>query len=119
VIRAGLVTSLAAQLGAAQIDPQIAYLTADRHRPTPFARAWPVISWQPFGLKALRASLRALGAGPVTVKKRGSPLDTDALARQLSAAGPRPLVVALTQVQGRPAALICGPPLGAGELMVE
>jgi hypothetical protein len=53
------------------------------------------------------------------VKKRGSPLDTDALARRLSGAGPRPLVVVLTQVEGRPAALICGPPLGAGELVVE
>ncbi len=119
VIRAGLVTDLAAQIGAAQLDPEIAYLTAERHVPSPFARVWPILSWRPFGLKALRAELRALGAGPVTVKKRGSPLDSDALARQLSGAGPRPLVVVLTQVQGRPAALICGPPLGAGELVVE
>jgi hypothetical protein len=119
VIRAGLVTDLAARLGAAQLDSQIAYLTAERHVATPFARAWPILSWRPFGLKALRADLRALGAGPVTVKKRGSPLDTDALARQLSGAGPRPLVVTLTQAQGRPVALICDPPLGAGELVVQ
>jgi THUMP domain-like len=49
----------------------------------------------------------------VTVKKRGSPLDTDALARQLSSPGGRPLVGVLTQVAGRPAALICGEPLRA------
>jgi hypothetical protein len=54
VIRAGLVTDLAAQIGAAQLDAQIAYLTAERLVATPFARAWPIISWQPFGLKALR-----------------------------------------------------------------
>lgn len=114
VIRAGLVTDLATQLGAAQLDPQIAYLTAERATPTPLARAWPILEWMPFQLKGLRARLRALGAGQVTVKKRGSPLDTDTLARQLSGSGPRPLVVTLTQVAGRPAALICGPP-GQGQ----
>jgi SAM-dependent methyltransferase len=111
VIRAGLVADLAGRIGAAQIDPQIAYLTSAGHTPTPFARVWPVIAWQPFGLKRLRASLRELGAGPVTVKKRGSPLDTDALARQLSGDGPRPLVVVLTQHLGRPISIICGPPV--------
>ncbi|WP_370650072.1 SAM-dependent methyltransferase [Oscillochloris sp. ZM17-4] len=111
VIRAGLVTDLAAQIGAAQIDAQIAYLTSTDLVATPLARAWPVIDWQPFGLKRLRASLRALDAGPVTVKKRGSPIDTDALARQLSGDGARPLVVTLTQHLGRPIMIICGPPV--------
>lgn len=110
VIRAGLVRALAARLGAAQLDPEIAYLTASTAVSTPFARAWPVLRWLPFGLKPLRAALRELDAGAVTVKKRGSPLDTDALARKLGGAGARPLVVVLTQVQGRPAALICEPP---------
>jgi hypothetical protein len=41
------------------------------------------------------------------VKKRGSPLDTDALAKQLSGQGSHSLVVVLTRVEGRPAALIC------------
>ncbi|NTU83422.1 MAG: SAM-dependent methyltransferase [Chloroflexales bacterium] len=109
VIRAGLVTDLGGQIGAAQIDHQIAYLTAELRTATPFARAWPVLTWLPFSLKALRARLRGLGAGAVTVKKRGSPLDTDALARQLSGDGERPLVVVLTQVVGRPTALICDP----------
>jgi hypothetical protein len=111
VIRAGLVADLAGQIGAAQLDSQIAYLTTADLIATPFARAWPVISWQPFGLKRLRASLRELGAGPVTVKKRGSPLDTDALARQLRGDGPHPLVVALTQHLDRPIMIICGPPV--------
>lgn len=107
VLRAGLVGHLATQLGAAQLDPDIAYLTAPVLTATPFARAWRVREWLPFQLKRLRARLRALDAGAVTVKKRGSPLDTDALARQLSGKGAVPLVVVLTQVQGRPAALIC------------
>jgi hypothetical protein len=111
VIRAGLVGPLALQLGAAQVDPEIAYLTADSSIATPLARCWRVLEWIPFQLKRLRARLRALDAGAVTVKKRGSPLETDALARQLSGAGSRPLVVALTFVGGKPAALICEGPV--------
>jgi hypothetical protein len=115
VLRARAVAVLAGQIGAAQLDRQIAYLTADRAVATPFARCWRVLEWQPFGLKRLRARLRALDAGAVTVKKRGSPLDADALARQLSGTGQRALVVVLTQVAGQPAALICEGPVTNAE----
>jgi SAM-dependent methyltransferase len=114
VIRAGLVTTLAEQIGAAQIDREIAYLTADRAVATPFARCWPIVEWLPFSLKRLRARLRALDAGAVTAKKRGSPLDTDALARQLSGGGARRLVVVLTRVDDQPAAIICDEPVRFG-----
>jgi hypothetical protein len=107
VIRAHLVGELAAQLGAAQLDASIAYLTGRHPLNTPLARCWRVLEWLPFSLKRLRARLRALEAGSVTVKKRGSPLDANTLARQLSGAGPQPLVVTLTQMQGRPVAIIC------------
>lgn len=109
VIRAHLVRELASQLGAAQLDPTIAYLTAEQLVVTPFARVWHILEWLPFSLKRLRQRVRAYAPGPVTVKKRGSPLDTDALARQLSGVGQRALVVVLTRVAGRPAALICAP----------
>jgi hypothetical protein len=111
VIRAHVIGQLAEQLGAAQIDREIAYLTADRAIETPFARCWRVLEWLPWNLKRLRVRLRALDAGAVTVKKRGSPLDTDALARQLSADGSRALVVVLTRVADQPAALICEGPV--------
>jgi SAM-dependent methyltransferase len=106
VIRAGLVEHLAHVLGAAKIDRDIAYLTADRAVATPFARAFRVIEAFPFGLKRLKARLRALNAGIVTVKKRGSPLDPDTLARQLRGNGPNALIVVLTQVLGKPYAII-------------
>lgn len=109
VIRAGLVAHLAARLPAAMLDSEIAYLTAEHATSTPFARAWTIHEWLPFQLKRLRARLRALDAGPVTVKKRGSPLDTNRLARQLSGNGSRPLVVVLTRVAGQPAALLADP----------
>jgi len=107
IIRAGLVTTLAAQLGAHQLSPDIAYLTAETAIPTPFARSWPIITWLPFQLKRLRALVRELDGGLVTVKKRGSPLDTDALARQLRGTGQRSLVVVLSHMLTGPIAVIC------------
>ncbi|HMP42872.1 MAG TPA: hypothetical protein PKA05_21020 [Roseiflexaceae bacterium] len=112
IIRAGLVGTLAQQLGAAQIDAQIAYLTSDDLRPSRMARCWRILEWHPFNLKRLRARLRTFDTGPVTVKKRGSPLDTDTLARRLSGNGQRPLVVVLTRVLDQPAMLICEGPIG-------
>ncbi|MGC8800506.1 MAG: class I SAM-dependent methyltransferase [Chloroflexus sp.] len=107
IIRAGLIAELAAQLGAAQLSPDIAYLTTTTYHPTPFARPWPIVTWLPFQLKRLRALLRDLDAGPVTVKKRGSPLDTTTLAHQLSGNGNRRLVVVLTRLPSGPIAVIC------------
>jgi hypothetical protein len=108
IIRAGLVSNLAAQLDAAQLDPQIAYLTADHDRVSPYARAWPILQQLPFNLKQLQRTLRDYDVGAVTVKKRGSPLETDQLARRLSGNGTQPLVVVLTRVANQPTALICG-----------
>jgi hypothetical protein len=111
VIRAQLVASLADLLGAAQIDRTIAYLTSDTATANPFARCWRINEWMPFNLKRLRARLHQLDVGAVTVKKRGSPLDTDTLAKQLSGKGSRSLVIVLTQCQNRPIALICEGPI--------
>jgi SAM-dependent methyltransferase len=119
VIRAHVIGQLANQLGAAQIDREIAYLTAGRAIGTPFARCWRVIEWLPWNLKRLRVRLHALDVGAVTVKKRGSPLDTDALARQLSGDGLRALVVVLTRVADQPAALICEGPVRQDDKMTR
>jgi SAM-dependent methyltransferase len=106
VIRAGLVGALGRQLDAAQLDPDIAYLTADQWRETPFARAWPVEDWLPFNLKRLRAYLRARGIGRLVVKKRGSPLQPEELIRRLRLQGERECVIFLTQLQGKPIVVI-------------
>jgi len=106
VLRAGLVTDLAAQLDAFQIDPDIAYLTAEKQQPTPFARAWAVEAWFPFGLKRLRSYLRERQVGRVTVKKRGSPLHPEALIRDLRLSGDQVRVVFLTHLRGAPVVVI-------------
>ncbi len=109
VLRAGLVQVLGEQLEAAQLDPDIAYLTAGHFQPTPFARAWRVEAWFPFSLKRLRSELRARGVGRITVKKRGSPLEPERLIRELRLQGEQERTVFLTHLRGRPLAILCLP----------
>lgn len=107
VTRAGLIWELAASLGARQLDPALAYLTAREFVATPFARAYAVEAWLPFNLKRLKACLRQRGIGRVRVQKRGSPIDTDQLERQLRLTGDSTRVLILTKLSGRPVAIIC------------
>lgn len=106
LLRAKLVTTLAAQLNAHQLDPDIAYLTSDSLTPTPFARAFIIEESFPFQLKRLRERLRILRVGEVTVKKRGSPLEPEKLIQQLRLDGPESRIVFLTHVRGEAWALI-------------
>ncbi len=106
VLRAGLVAELAQNLGAWQLDRRIAYLSSMGYVATPLARAFEVQEVLPFGLKALRKWLRANGVGHVIVKKRGSPIEPQALIRQLRLEGPDWRVLFLTEVQGRPSVLV-------------
>lgn len=111
VIRAHLVEQLAHLLNAAKVDAEIAYLTADVPVATPFARVFSLEDHMPFNLKKLRSYLRARRVGRVVVKKRGSPLEPDALVRQLRLCGDEERHLFLTKVAGKPAVLI-GQPLG-------
>ncbi|MCZ7669040.1 MAG: hypothetical protein M5U34_18530 [Chloroflexi bacterium] len=72
---------LAADLNAAKLDEDIAYLTSAVLQPTPFARAFQIEAYFPFQLKQLRRYLRQRHIGSVTIKKRGSPLEPDWLRR--------------------------------------
>lgn len=106
VIRAHLVEPLARRLGASKIDPDIAYLTAERVQLTPFARCFAIEASFPFQLKRLRHYLREQRIGRVTIKKRGSPLEPDALRQQLRLSGDRHRVIFLTQVSGQATVLV-------------
>ncbi len=106
LLRAGLVAELGARLGAAQLDADIAYLTAETQQPTPFARSWVIEDWFPFGLKRLRVYLRERGVGRVVVKKRGSPLQPEALIHALRLSGEAERVVILTHLRGRPIVIV-------------
>jgi SAM-dependent methyltransferase len=109
IIRAHLVTQLAGRLGAALLDPTIAYLTADLAQVTPFARCFQIEEAFPFQLKHLRQELRRRGVGRVTIKKRGSPLDPDDLRQALKLRGDAHMILFLTQVMGRPTVVLAQP----------
>ncbi|MGH3648403.1 MAG: THUMP-like domain-containing protein, partial [Micromonosporaceae bacterium] len=109
VVRAHLVAELADQLDATLLDPQIAYLTADQARPTPYARAYRVREVLPFSLKRLRTALRERGVGRVTIKKRGSALVPEQLRRDLRLAGDHEATVVLTRIGSRPYTLLVDP----------
>ncbi len=111
VIRAGMIQALMVRLGAAQIDQDIAYITSDKKKATPFARVWEVEDWFPFQLKNLRAYLRERNVGLVTVKKRGSPIIPEDLihALRLSKDAEEERVVFLTQMRNRPIVVVCYP----------
>ncbi|RPI77509.1 MAG: class I SAM-dependent methyltransferase [Chloroflexi bacterium] len=61
ILRAGLVGDLGAILDAAQLDPSIAYLTADSATNNPFVRGYIIEDLLPFHLKLLRAYLLERG----------------------------------------------------------
>lgn len=106
ILRAGLVADLAAELGAHQLDADIAYLSMDERIDTPFARSWEVEAWFPFQLKRLRAYLREHRVGRAVIKKRGSPLEPEQLARQLKLQGDQSRVIFLTHLDGRPIVIV-------------
>jgi hypothetical protein len=109
VLRAGLVRQLGHMLGASQIDPEIAFLTSDELRETPFARGYLVELVLPFGLKTLRKTLRERDVGRVTLIKRGSAIDVETFTRRLRLRGDNNATVILTQHAGRPIAILAQP----------
>ncbi len=109
VIRAGLVGTLADQLGAGLLDPTIAYVTADSPSETPFARWFRVEESMPLDTKRLAAALHARGVGAVEIKKRGVDVVPERLRAQLKLRGSESATVILTRVGGRHMALITQP----------
>jgi hypothetical protein len=109
VVRAGLVRPLAARLGLAQIDPQIAYLTGNQDVHSPFVRGFAVEEVHPYNLKRLNARLQALGVGTVELKGRGVAWEPEALRPRLKLRGPAHRTVIFTRVGAAPLMLICVP----------
>ena len=84
VIRAGLVTAVAAGVSGGLLDRHIAYVTADASFRTPFARSYEVLETLPHREKALRAALHERGIGRLTIKKRGVDVVPDQLRKRLA-----------------------------------
>ncbi len=109
VIRAGLVTAVAAVVGGGLMDEHIAYVATDDPVRTPFARGYRVLERLPYREKPLRAALRERGIGRLTIKKRGVDVVPDELRKRLSLAGDDEATLVLTRVSGHGAALLVEP----------
>ena len=108
VIRAGLVSVLAARMDGHLLDPRIAYIAADSlPRVGILGAAFAVVDQVPFGRKPLRAWLRSHGYGDVIVKKRGVNVVPEELRAALRLGGDGPTaILVLTRTDAGPLALV-------------
>lgn len=109
VIRAGLVTAVAAGVGGGLVDEHIAYVTADSAFLTPFARSYRVIEELPYKEKQLRAALRERGIGRLAIKKRGVAIVPEELRKRLTLTGDSEGTIVLTRVAGKGVCLLVEP----------
>ena len=109
VIRAGLVTAVAAGVRGGLLDEHIAYVTSEAAYTTPFARSYRVIEELPYREKQLRAALRERDIGRLTIKKRGVAVTPEGLRKRLALQGDHEATVVLTRVAGEGTCLLVEP----------
>jgi hypothetical protein len=109
VIRAGLVARLAEEIDGTLVDPSIAYISTTAERTTPFAVGFRVLDSFDFGLKRLRAYLRARDVGRLEIKKRGTAVVPDQLRRQLQLKGSESATIVLTRLAGQQSVIVVQP----------
>lgn len=109
VIRAGLVTAVAAIVEGGLLDRRIAYLTSDVSLETPFARRYEILEELPFAEKQLRAALRERDIGALEIKKRGIGVTPEQLRKRLALRGSRTATLVLTRHANKATALLCRP----------
>ena len=96
------------QVGGRLIDVTIAYVTCDRSPPaSALWTTYAITDVLPFNLKRLRALLRERRIGAIEIKKRRSPIEPEALRRQLrlDKDARNPATVIVTRVAGEPTVL--------------
>ena len=109
VIRAGLVTAVAAGVHGGLLDPHIAYVTAEESFRTPFARSYEILETLPHREKQLRAALHERNIGRLTIKKRGVDVVPDQLRKRLALTGDDEATIVLTRVDGHGTCLLVRP----------
>lgn len=109
VIRAGLVTAVAAGVDGGLLDPHIAYVTGDAPFRTPFARGYRVVEQLPYREKQLRAALHERRVGRLTIKKRGVQVVPEELRKRLALKGDAEATLVMTRVAGQGTALLVEP----------
>jgi SAM-dependent methyltransferase len=109
VVRAHLVTAVAAGVEGGLVDEHIAYVTSDASYRTPFARSYEVLEELPYKEKPLRAALRERNVGRLTIKKRGVDVVPEELRKRLALSGDEEATLVMTRVAGKGTALLVRP----------
>lgn len=109
VIRAGLVTAVAAGVHGGLLDEHVAYVASEAAYRTPFARGYRVRELLPYREKPLRAALRERGIGRLTIKKRGVSVVPERLRARLALHGDEEATLVLTRARGHGIALLVDP----------
>jgi SAM-dependent methyltransferase len=109
VIRAGLVTAVAAEVNGWLLDRQIAYVSTETAPATRLGRAYEIVDRLPYDIKRLRAYVRDREIGTLTIKKRGVGITPEALRRDLRPHGGNQATLVVTRLQGRAAVLVVVP----------
>lgn len=109
VIRAGLVTAVAADIDGWLLDRQIAYVSTDRAPETRVGQSYEIVDQLPYDPKRLRAYVREHRVGTLTIKKRGVGVTPELLRRELRPRGDGSATLVVTRVQGRATVLVVVP----------
>lgn len=83
VTRAGLVRHLGHILGAAMLDPQVAYLTSESPASHPMCTTFEVLDVIPFSLTRVKERLRERAWRAEEVRRRAFPIEPDDFRRKL------------------------------------
>ncbi len=114
VVRAGLVGTLASELGLAPLAAQCAYLAGHAEPRTDLARCWRVLDQSSADPRAVRRMLAARDIGPVQVLKRGHPEPAEVLQRQYSTKAAQRGFVMVARLDAGHRAFLVAPADGAG-----
>lgn len=109
VERADLAAQLIDATSLSLVHPGTGLLTGEAACPSPWVRAFRVVESMPWNFKGVRARLRELDAGEVTVKTRGGLVEPDRLSRELRGKSDRPLVLFALRLGDTPVAIITEP----------
>jgi hypothetical protein len=109
VVRAQQLGTLAVQLGATPLDDQIALLSHEGEKSTPFATRFKLVAAIPFHEKKVGEWLRVHHVGRLTLLQRGSGLAAERVQNLWRLKGDDHLVMILTKVLGVVTCLLCEP----------
>ncbi|MFC6154330.1 THUMP-like domain-containing protein [Nocardioides yefusunii] len=100
VIRAGLVTAVAAMTEGGLLDEHIAYVTSDAGFAGPFMKSYEVMDELPYREKQLKAALAERNVGRLTIKKRGVDVVPEQLRKRLQLKGSEEATIVVTRIAG-------------------